>query len=213
MLHSCFVVVIFVASYIFVDSLFCPTHKRNFAASNQRRVQICSLRSTEDAEDSFPELDMLFSKASIKVQKTRDQTQLPNLNTIADSTISISPESINNNASMPIDIDGGQVVVESKKRKEKEFPKAAIVGDTVAKVGEKTTLSSNTAAESIQNMMKVTAESGGRKSKAIIGVINMEEYNVNLNAIRDIEEAKKRVNYLDKTGQRHSVPISVKPLW
>lgn len=80
-------------------------------------------------------------------------------------------------------------------------------------VEDSTQMSSSAAIQTIKSMIQLATD--GLSGREQIGVVlnGRDTYSSQQHLIADIENAKSRVSYVDKHGQRYKVPISSKPLW
>lgn len=80
-------------------------------------------------------------------------------------------------------------------------------------VQDDTQMSSSAAVQTIKSMIRFATDGLGRREQFDMVRNNQDAYSSQQRLITDIEDAKSRVSYVDKNGQRYKVPISAKPLW
>eukprot|EP01042_Synura_sphagnicola_P007599 gene7599-9731_t len=77
-------------------------------------------------------------------------------------------------------------------------------------VEDSTQMSSSAAIQTIKSMIHLATD--GREQFDVV-LNSRDTYSSQQRLFADIEDAKSRVSYVDKHGQRYKVPISSKPLW
>lgn len=176
---------------VVAQGFFIPWRANSFVASQQFRIQHVQLSDQDDQDDIFPELDILFSKASIKLQKSRESVRVP---VDTNSTISLNSTVNVEGVSASLSTASAKASISKERNSDALFQP----------------LSSILAAESILDMMQYSTD-GGLPIRDEISVGDQWAQQADL--IRNIEEAKSSVSYLDRTGKKHKVPISSHPLW